>query len=106
MKYLTDEAARLSVTIETAALPGNEIGRYIHQDKRILIREDLTFMQGLVALSIALGHAFYGDETDTPATATRAEEHAAGLMLARERCLVSDDMALAALSEEMSEARR
>lgn len=79
--YLTDEAVKLHVTIQTAKLPGNEQARYIHADRRIIIRAGLDEAPARKALAIALGHAYYGDEQATEATVARAQFYALAMLV-------------------------
>lgn len=94
MKFLTAEAARLNVTVESADLPSHQAARYLHTERRIVVNADLPILDTWKAVALALGYANNADGLDDDEALARAKEHAARLLIERSKTLDVETLAL------------
>ena len=84
---LLSVAQSLGVTVCTAILPGDLLGFYVHEARRIMLESRLSPFEMCVVLAHELGHAHHGHSCKNghreavPAHEYRADRYAARLLI-------------------------
>jgi Zn-dependent peptidase ImmA (M78 family) len=81
LRELLKVAARYDVEVHAAHLPGDLLGCYLPDSRRIYIDLRLTPAERRSVLAHELGHAHYGHSCDSPSAERQAEAFAARLLI-------------------------